>query len=93
MKVSHVKTGISIDEGLFKEAEALAEKMEISRSQLFSRAVEEFVRERENRELLERLNEAHAGGLDEEEQEHLERAMIHHGRLLEENGNEWRAEG
>jgi len=46
--VSHVKTWISIDEGLFKEAEALAEKMGISRSQLFSRAVEEFVREREN---------------------------------------------
>lgn len=88
--MSRTKTAVSIDEGLFREAEALAGKMGISRSELFSRAVEEFVRERENREILERLNEAHAGGLDEEEQKHLEHAMIQHGRLLEETGNEWK---
>ena len=69
----HVKTAISIEESLFKEAEALAEKMGVSRSQLFSRAVEEYVRQRENEELLRRLNEAHARGLDKEDRELLAR--------------------
>lgn len=89
----HVKTAISIDETLFGEAEALARKMGISRSQLFARAVKEYIRDRENEELLRRLNEAHADGLDEEEREYLHRMMVYHGRLLEETGNEWKPEG
>ena len=71
--MAHVKTAISIEESLFREAEALAGKLGISRSQLFARAIEEFIRERENRELLERINAAYADGLDEEEKELLER--------------------
>jgi hypothetical protein len=88
--VAHVKTAISINEELFREVEAWAGKLEISRSQLFARAVEEYIRDRENEELLRRLNEAHADGLDEEEQEHLDRMWAYQGRLLEETGNEWR---
>jgi hypothetical protein len=72
-----------------KEAEALVEKLGISRNRLFSRAVEDFVRQRENEELLERLNAAHTHGLGEEEQEHLDRIRAYHRRLLEEMGNEW----
>jgi antitoxin MazE6 len=87
--MAHVKTAISIEESLFKEAEALAEKLGTSRSRLFSRAVEDFVRQRENEELLERLNAAHADGLGEEEQEHLDRIWAYQRRLLEETGNEW----
>lgn len=71
--MSHVKTAISIDEALFREAEAWSKKMGVSRSELFSRAVARYVRQRENEELLRRLNEAHAGGLDEEDKELLER--------------------
>jgi phage-related protein len=74
---------------LFEEAEALAEKLDISRSQLFSRVVEDFVRQRENAELLERLNAAHADGLDEEEQEHQDGMWANQRRRLEETGNEW----
>ncbi len=71
--MAHVKTAVSIEESLFEEAETWAAKMGISRSQFFSRAVADFVRQRENEELLERLNTAHAGGLDEEDRELLTR--------------------
>lgn len=90
--MSHVKTAISIEETLFREAEAWAAKLGISRSQLFASAVAEYVRQRETEELLERLNEAHAGGPDKEDEEFLERMRIYHGRLLEETGNEWKIE-
>jgi metal-responsive CopG/Arc/MetJ family transcriptional regulator len=89
VRITRVKTAISIEESLFEEAEALAEKLDISRSQLFSRVVEDFVRQRENEELLERLNAAHADSLDEEEQEHLDCMWANQRRRLEKTGNEW----
>ena len=88
--MAHVKTAVSIEESLFREAEEWAGKLGISRSRLFAEAVQEYVRRRENEELLERLNEAHAGGLDEEEQAHLDRMWAYQARLLDETGNEWR---
>lgn len=91
--MAHVKTAVSMDEALFREAEEWAGKLGVSRSQLFARAVAEYVRERENEELLRRLNEAHAGGLDPEEEEWSERMRVYHGRLLDETGNEWKTGG
>lgn len=88
--MAHVKTAVSMDEALFREAEEWAEKLGVSRSQLFARAVAEYVRERGNEELLRRLNEAHAEGLDPEEEKWLERIRVYHGRLLDETGNEWK---
>lgn len=81
--MAHVKTAVSMDEGLFREAEEWAEKLGVSRSQLFANAVAEYVRERENEELLRRLNEAHADGLDDEEKEYLERMRVYQGRLID----------
>lgn len=89
--MAHVKTAVSMDEGLFRNAEEWAGKLGVSRSQLFSRAVEEYVRRREDEELLARLNEAHADGLTPEEEELLERMRVYHGRLLDETGNEWKS--
>ncbi len=88
--MAHVKTAISLDESLYREAEEWAEKLGVSRSQLFAQAVEEYVRRHENEELVRRLNEAHVDGLDDEEKEYLERMWFHHARLLDETGNEWR---
>lgn len=76
--MAKVKTAISVDEKLFKEADERASKMEISRSEFYARAVEKFVREEENRELFERLNEAHADGMDEEDEELLERYKVYY---------------
>ena len=91
--MAHVKTAISLDETLFREAEEWAEKLGFSRSQLFAKAVAEYIREREDEDLVRRLNEAHADGLDEEEQEQLDRVWAYQARLLEETGNEWRPKG
>lgn len=81
--MAHVKTAISMDEALFREAEALANKMGVSRSRLFADAVEEYVRRRENEELLKRLNEAHADEPDEEEREYMARMSRYRAALLE----------
>lgn len=78
-----VKTAISIEESLFEKAEALAGKLEISRSQLFARAVEKHIRDEENEELLRRLNEAHADGPDEEDMETLRHMQALYLEMLE----------
>ncbi len=88
--MSHVKTAISIDEALFREAETWAGKLEISRSQLFARAVEEYIRERENEELLRKLNEAHANEPDEEDKEILRHMQALHLQMLKREEQEER---
>lgn len=51
-----VKTAISLPEPLFEKADAFARQQNISRSQLFAKAVEEFLRRHESQALLEALN-------------------------------------
>jgi metal-responsive CopG/Arc/MetJ family transcriptional regulator len=53
-----VKTAVSIDEKLFEEADALAEEMDVSRSRLFSMALEQFLRRQRSRRLLQQMNAA-----------------------------------
>lgn len=62
-----VKTAISVQESLFERAETLARQLHISRSQLFSRALGEFLDRYENRMLLEAINRSLEGesGSDE----------------------------
>jgi hypothetical protein len=80
--VAHVKTAISLDESLFREAENWAGKLGVSRSQLFALAVEEYVRRHENEELLRRLNEAHADGPEEEDEVALRHGQALHVEML-----------
>ena len=62
-----VKTAISMPEHLFEELEAAAKEMQVPRSQVFALAVKEFLRERENRRILEQLNRVYGDRPDEEE--------------------------
>lgn len=80
--MAHVKTAVSIEGSLFREAEEWAGKLGISRSRLFADAVREYVRRRENEELSRRLNEAHADGSDEDEKVLLERMRVYQGQLI-----------
>jgi predicted transcriptional regulator len=80
--MAHVKTAVSMDERLFQEAEEWAEKLGVSRSQLFARAVEEYVRRQENEDLVRRLNEAHADGPDEEDEEALRHGQALHAEMM-----------
>jgi len=78
-----VKTAISIDKSLFKQADALAKKMDISRSRLFVIALEDYMRQLENQEILEKINAVYSGEPDEEEKELLRRIRKSHRRLIE----------
>jgi metal-responsive CopG/Arc/MetJ family transcriptional regulator len=55
-----VKTAISVNGALYEQAEALARELGVSRSRLYSLALEDYIRRRENRVLLERINAAYA---------------------------------
>ncbi len=61
-----VKTAISIEESLFRQAEQVAGKLNISRSQLFARALKDFLSRYTAEEIRERMNKVYAGPPDEE---------------------------
>ena len=82
-----VKTAISIKKLLFDKAEIAANEMNMSRSKLISVAIEEFLRQREARELFRSLNEVYADGLTDEDKEILHDIAILHEETLEDE--EW----
>ncbi len=53
-----MKTAISIPDDLFRKVEGFSKKNQISRSEVFARAVEEFFEKRQSWELLEAVNKA-----------------------------------
>lgn len=76
-----VKTAISLPEPLFERADAYARQRNISRSQLFVHAVEEFLRRHESQALLEALDQAYEDAPTAEEKRLL-RDMSHRQREL-----------
>ena len=52
-----VKTAISIEKELYDEAEKTAAAMRVTRSKLYSIALEKFLKDRENECLLREINE------------------------------------
>ncbi|MCH7858871.1 MAG: hypothetical protein IID14_04120 [Candidatus Marinimicrobia bacterium] len=81
-----VKTAISIPEDLFEGLEIASKELKISRSQVFALAVKDFLRERENRRMLDQLNRVYADRPDEKEQEYLERMKARYRKIIE---GEW----
>ena len=59
-----MKTAISINDGLLREADETARLMRLNRSRLFALAVGEFLKRRRREEMLLRLNEVYANGVD-----------------------------
>jgi metal-responsive CopG/Arc/MetJ family transcriptional regulator len=55
-----MKTAISIPDKIFDTADLLARKLKISRSQLYAKAVEEFVTERTRTDVRENLDQVYA---------------------------------
>lgn len=55
-----MKTAISIPDPLFNAAEEAARRLEISRSELYARALEEYLAARRDGEITKRLNEVYA---------------------------------
>jgi metal-responsive CopG/Arc/MetJ family transcriptional regulator len=56
-----MKTAISVDDDLITEADRTAREMGVSRSRLFSLAIESYLRNREHERILEQLNRVYAG--------------------------------
>jgi metal-responsive CopG/Arc/MetJ family transcriptional regulator len=82
--MANVKTAISMRESLFEKADALARHLHISRSELFSKAMSEFIERRENRLLLDAINRAVEGApLDEEEKLRMRSMRQRQRKLLE----------
>ena len=59
-----MKTAISVADQLLHEADRTARQMGLSRSRLFSVAVEEYLRQRRQQQMLEQLNQAYSGEPD-----------------------------
>jgi metal-responsive CopG/Arc/MetJ family transcriptional regulator len=78
-----VKTAISIPEPLFEELEVAAKEMQLSRSEVFRRAVERFLRDRESQRMMEKLKEVYSEPPDEEEREYLRRMKVLYSKSLE----------
>jgi len=80
--MSTVKTAISLPAPLFEKADAFARQQNISRSQLFARAVEEFLRRHESQALLEALNRVYEDFSPTPEEKEVRRLMKQKHREL-----------
>jgi len=55
-----MKTAISLPDELFASADALAERMGVSRSKLFATALAEYLAKHQGRKVTERLDQVYA---------------------------------
>ena len=62
-----MKTAISLDDDLLKEADRTARRMRLSRSRLISTALREYLRQRRREEIVEQLNRVYGNDPDPEE--------------------------
>ena len=81
--MGNIKTAISLHEKLFKQAESLAREMKLTRSGLFVHALEEFIRRRQNQQLLDRINQAYSDGADSAERIYLRKMRKRHRKSVE----------
>jgi metal-responsive CopG/Arc/MetJ family transcriptional regulator len=80
------KTAVSIDEELFSKADSLARDLGVSRSGLYARALETFIGQRENAELLAEINEAYSTAETPAERKKRALTKSYRGKLAE---GEW----
>ena len=78
-----IKAAISLRRNLFDQAERTAHQLNVSRSRLYSMALEEYLRQCEAQAMFESYNAAYEGSLDSDEKEALEMADALHSETLE----------
>jgi len=79
-----MKTAISLPDQLYEEAEKTAQALGIPRSQLFAKALEEFIAYHKRENITERLNRVYAN-LRQEELSEISNAGIDAMRNLTKN--------
>ncbi|MFH1674317.1 MAG: CopG family transcriptional regulator [Pseudomonadota bacterium] len=62
-----VKTAISLQKDLFNQVNNLAKEMHVSRSHLFTLAVEDYLKKNESKKILAKINAAYDDVPSEEE--------------------------
>jgi metal-responsive CopG/Arc/MetJ family transcriptional regulator len=77
-----VKTAISLDEALFEQVETLVQELQVSRSRLFTIAMQEFIKRRETQRMIAAINEAFDDFPDEEEAAIQRDMQRHHEALM-----------
>ena len=78
-----VKTAISLDEELLLKVNRLANDLHVSRSKVFTLAVQDYLKKQENQSLLAQLNEAYEDFPDEEESGVLKSIRVKHNKIIE----------
>ncbi len=78
-----VKTAISLDEELLLKVNRLANDLHVSRSKVFTLAVQVYLKIQENQSLLAQLNEAYEDSPGEEESEISKSMRIKHSKIIE----------
>jgi hypothetical protein len=56
-----MKVAVSVPDPIFEAAERVSRRMRLSRSRLYAKAVEAFVRQHSDDDVTERLNQVYAG--------------------------------
>lgn len=83
---SSMKTAISLDDDLLRAADEAAQSLGLSRSRLFAIAVGDFLERHRKDEMLQRLNEVYADGIDASEKRLLRRVKAKVRRTI---GDRW----
>ncbi len=55
-----VKTAVSVPDDLFRQAEATARRLRVSRSELYAKAIAEFLNRQDDKAITERLNDLYS---------------------------------
>jgi metal-responsive CopG/Arc/MetJ family transcriptional regulator len=55
-----VKTAISVPDDLFQQAEAVARRLQVSRSELYAKALTEFLKQQDRSSITDRLNNVYS---------------------------------
>jgi metal-responsive CopG/Arc/MetJ family transcriptional regulator len=55
-----VKTAVSLPDELFREAEAAARRLHVSRSALYAKAIAEYLKQQHGNAITERLNDVYS---------------------------------
>ena len=78
-----VKTAISLDEELLLKVNRLANDLHVSRSKVFTLAVQDYLKKQENQSFLAQLNEAYEDFPIEKESEISKSMRIKHSKIIE----------
>ena len=78
-----MKTAVSLPQDLFHQAELIARKLGVSRSQLYATAIAEFLDRTQSERVTERLNEVYTGASAKID------AALHRAQLKSLGDNSW----